>query len=156
MRASLPCGEVPGGAGWGLVPSPQHSGGGRLMQEPRQRWTKSLWGLGKAGRGEGAKKGLALSPQWPLIMTYWGDREGKPQNPKTRGLSLPVLAGRLDKPTSLCQRRGEGGGRGQQTHPCPSWGGFLSHEGHAPASCSSWIKPCPWGPHGNMSTKDQA
>lgn len=50
----------PQGAGWGLVPSPQHSRGGRRRQEPRRRWTESREGFGKAGCGEAAEKGSAL------------------------------------------------------------------------------------------------
>lgn len=98
-------------------------------REPLGGWEK--WAV---GRGE---EGFSSVPPVASHHDLLGKQGGEPQNPQTRGLSSPVWAGRLGKPTSPCQRRGEGGGRGQQTHPCPSWGGFLSHEGHAPASCSS-------------------
>lgn len=88
-RASLLCGEVPGGAGWGLVLSRQHSQGGRRRQDPRRRWTESRKGFGKAGCGEAAEKGSAL------VMTSWGDREGKPQNPPDLGPQLTCVGGEV-------------------------------------------------------------
>ena len=116
----------PWGAGWGSsrVRSTVGVADGR-RQEPRQRWNQSLWRFRKAGRAEGAKKGVALSPQWPLIVTYWGDRQGKPQNlPDTGGQLTCVWVGRLGKPTSLCQRREEGAGQGTADAPPSLLGQF--------------------------------